>query len=90
MNFTLHRGGSIKGKVIDSGGRPIADGDIFYRDGNTSFGVPIEKDGTYRIEGLAPGQYKVFVLTGDKETSRTGQVEAGKETLMDFIVPMVK
>src|SRR5512144_472996 len=61
LNFTLHLGGSIKGKVLDSGGRPIADGDIFYREGNTSFGVPIEKDGTYRIEGLAPGQYKVFV-----------------------------
>jgi transglutaminase superfamily protein/carboxypeptidase family protein len=90
LNFTLHPGGSIKGKVADSGGRPIADGDIFYRDGNTSFGVPIEKDGTYRIEGLAPGQYKVFVMTGDREISRTGQVEAGKETLMDFIVPMVK
>jgi len=90
LNFTLHPGGSIKGKVIDSGGRPISDGDVFYREGNTSYGVPLEKDGTYRIEGLAPGEYKVSVMTGDRETSRTGRVEAGKETLMDFMVPMVK
>ena len=90
LNFTLQPGGSIKGKVVDSRGIPIADGDIFYREGSTSYGVPIEKDGTYRIEGLAPSQYKISVMAGDRETSRTGQVEAGKETLMDFIVPVIK
>ena len=90
LDFTLHPGGTIKGKVVDARGRPIADGDVFYREGSTSFGVPIEQDGTYRIEGLAPGQYKVTVVTGERETSHIGQVEAGKETLMDFIVPVVQ
>ena len=68
----------------------MADGDVFYRDENARFGVPIEKDGTYRIEGLAPGQYRVSVVSGDREVSRTGQVEAGKETSLDFVVPGVK
>ena len=67
-------------------GRPVRDGDVFYRDGNTSFGVSIGQDGAYRIEGLAPGQYKVSVMIGDKETSRTGRAEAGKETILDFTI----
>ena len=90
LNFALEPGGVIKGKVVDSGGRPLADGDIFYQEENVRFGVPIEKDGTYRIEGLAPGQYRLSVVSGDREVSRTGQVEVGKETLLDFIVPVVK
>ncbi len=86
LDFTLQPGGVIKGKVFDSRGRPLQDGDVFYRDGSTSYGVPIEKDGTYRIEGLAPGQYKVSAMAGDKEVSKTGQAEAGKETLLDFAI----
>jgi hypothetical protein len=86
INFTLQPGGVIKGRVVDSDGRPLQDGDVFYRDGNASFGVPIDRDGTYRIEGLAPGQYKVSVMTGDREISRIGQAEAGKEAILDFVV----
>ena len=79
INFTLQPGGVIKGKVTDAGGRPLQDGDVFYQDGNTSYGVSIDRDGTYRIEGLAPGQYKVSVMTGDKEVSRdvTGRCRQG-------------
>ncbi len=86
LDFTLQPGGVIKGKVVDSGGRPLQDGDVFYRDGNTSFGVPIDRDGTYRIEGLSPGHYKISVMLGDKEFSRTGQADAGKETTLDFMI----
>jgi protocatechuate 3,4-dioxygenase beta subunit len=86
LNFTLQPGGVIKGKVVDSSGRSLQDGHVFYRDGNTSFGVSIDKDGTYRIEGLAPGPYKVTVMTGAGEVSHTGQAEAGKETVLDFVI----
>jgi hypothetical protein len=64
----------------------VQDGDVFYKEGSTSYGVPIERDGVYRIEGLAPGPYKVTVMLGDKEASHTVQVESGKETLLDFSV----
>jgi len=86
ISFTLQPGGVIKGKVVDSAGKLLQDGDVFYRDGNTSYGVPIERDGTYRIEGLAPGQYKVSVMVGDRETSRSAQAEAGRETVLDFML----
>ncbi len=86
LNFTLQPGGVIKGAVVDASGRPLQEGDVFYRDGNTSFGVPVDKDGTYRIEGLAPGEYKISAMLGDKEVSRTGLAEAGKETVLDFVI----
>jgi hypothetical protein len=76
----------IKGKVTDAGGRPLQDGDVFYKEGAASYGVSIDRDGTYRIEGLTPGQYKVSVMTGDKEVSRSAQVEAGKEAVLNFVV----
>jgi hypothetical protein len=86
INFALQPGGVIRGKVVDPSGGPVRDGDVFYREGDTSFGVPIDRDGTYRIEGLAPGQYKVSVTIGDREVSRTAQAEAGRETVLDFVV----
>jgi hypothetical protein len=86
LNFSLQPGGVIKGKVINSGGVPVQDGDVFYREGNTSYGVSIDHDGTYKIEGLAPGQYKVSAVIGDKEISRTVNVEAGRDTVSDFMV----
>jgi hypothetical protein len=86
LNFTLGPGGTIKGKVVDAGNRPVPEGDVFYRDGDTSYGVSIDRDGTYRIEGLAPGQYTVTVMLGDKNVSQTARVAAGKETVSDFVV----
>ena len=86
INFTLQPGGIIKGRVTVAGGSPAQEGDVFYKEGSTSFGVPIERDGSYKIEGLAPGHYKISVMMGDKEVSRTAEVEAGKETVEDFVV----
>ncbi len=59
---------------------------MFYKDGNTSYGVPIDKDGTYKIEGLAPGQYKISVVVGASEMSRVVKVDAGRETVEDFVL----
>ena len=86
LNFTLQPGGVIKGRVTDAAGRPIQDGDVFYKDANASYGVPIDRDGTYRIEGLTPGQYPVTVMVGDRRVSRTAKAEAGKETVLDFVL----
>ncbi len=86
LNFTLQPGGVIRGKVVDSAGRPIRDGDVFYKDGSASYGVSIDHDGTYKIEGLGPGQYTVSVAVGDKEVARSVLVEAGKESIVDFTV----
>jgi len=86
LDFTLQPGGVIKGKVLDANGKPVSDGDVFYKDGSTSYGVPIEREGSYKIEGLAPGQYKVTVMAHDKEVSRSTMVETGRETSLDFVI----
>jgi hypothetical protein len=85
-DFALASGGVIKGTVVDGAGKALQEGDVFYRDGNTSFGVPVDRDGTYRIEGLTPGQYKVSVMVGEKNVSHQVQVEAAKEIVQDFVV----
>jgi hypothetical protein len=86
VDYTLQPGGVIKGKVVDGSGKPLTDGDVFYRDGKTSYGVPIDRDGTYKIEGLSPGTFKVSVMLEGRDVSRTVQVEAGRETVSDFVV----
>jgi len=86
INFTLQAGGVIKGKVIDGAGRPYQEGDVFYLDGNTSFGVPVERDGTFIIDGLSPGDYKLTVMIGDRKVSRIANAEAGKVTIADFVL----
>jgi len=85
-DFTLPAGGVIKGRVVDGGGKSLPEGDVFSRDCNTSFGVSLDTDGTYRIEGLTPGQYKVSVTAGEKSASAQVQVEAGTESVQDFVV----
>ena len=85
-DFTLAPGGVIKGSVVDAAGRALQDGDVFYRDGTTTYGVPIGRDGAYRIEGLAPGTYAVSVMADDKNLWRQVPVEAGKESVQDFMV----
>ncbi len=86
INFTLHPGGVVKGKVTNAGGSPVQNGDVFYKDGNTSYGVPIDRDGIYIIEGLSPGQYTISVVIGDNEVSRAVKIKAGKETVENFII----
>lgn len=86
LNFKLEPGGSVTGKVLDSANKPVSEGDVFYRDGDTSFGVPIDRNGTYTIEGLAPGEYKISVMLGEKTVSQMIRIEAGKEKVLNFVV----
>jgi hypothetical protein len=86
MNFSLDPGGVIRGRVFDHAGMPLQDGDVFYKEGNVRFGVPVQSDGSYRIEGLAPGEYTLTVFQGTREASRTAMATAGKETVLDFIL----
>ncbi len=86
-DFSLAPGGVIKGRAVDAAGRPLQDGDVFYLDGRTSYGVPLDRDGSYRIEGLSPGRYKVSVTAGEKSVTRTVAVQAGMESVQDFTIP---
>ncbi len=86
-DFALSPGGVIRGKVTGSDGKSFTEGDVFYRDGTTSFGIPIDQDGTYRIEGLAPGQYNLTVTAGDRTVTGKVVVKAGEEVIQDFHIP---
>jgi hypothetical protein len=86
LDFTLPSGGVIKGTVRNAAGSHVSEGDVFYRDGRVSYGVPVDSDGTYRIEGLAPGSYTVKAVVGEKEVSKPARVDAGKEIVVDFVV----
>ncbi|MFA5072755.1 MAG: transglutaminase domain-containing protein [Nitrospirota bacterium] len=86
FDTALNPGGVIFGNVRDASGKPVDDGDVFYREGTVSYGISIDK-GSYRIEGLAPGSYKVSVLRNDREVSSgTVDVHSGKEMRLDFVV----
>jgi hypothetical protein len=72
IDFSVERGGVITGKVTDADGRPVMEERLTLvpTDPNlqnqqmNSFGVngaQTDDRGVYRIYGLVPGQYKIFV-----------------------------
>jgi hypothetical protein len=84
MNFILEPGAVIKGRAIDNTGKPLHDGDVFYKEGNTRVGAPVQDDGSYRIEGLAPGDYVLTLIQADKQMSKSIRTTARTEIVLDF------
>src|SRR5207237_79844 len=84
--------GEIRGKLVDSvSGRAVAAGSITVRrasDSSFASGALIRDDGTFKVEGLAPGTYVVrirslgfaqlsrpnVVITADKPTADLGTI----------------
>lgn len=68
IDIELSAGGSISGLVVDDGGAPvgsvsvIARGDSWSWSGNTR--TQTRDDGTFTIEGIAPGKYRVIATRG--------------------------
>src|SRR5436190_21590717 len=80
------RAATISGTVYDSQGRPaagrqIAVGQEFRGPGQTfamsTMGATVAGDGTFKIAGLAPGDYKLSVRTTTEAGGATGQESAG-------------
>jgi hypothetical protein len=64
INAGLVSGGSIKGKVTrSSGGTPVVDADVWAEayDGGVGNGTTTASDGTFEIQGLPAGGYRVAV-----------------------------
>ncbi len=77
LSLDPFRSGSISGSVMDDNGAPVADTAVYAIDAESIYlygmrrtGVTRE-DGTYTIAGLLPGEYRVFVATGDSEYAWT-------------------
>jgi truncated hemoglobin YjbI len=92
---------TVAGKVT-SAGKAVYDGTVtFYgKDGGTAYKTPLGQDGSYRIEGIKPGEYQVTVRTtgeaaaplvakkyGDvKTTPLKVRIEEGANRNVDFQV----
>ena len=70
VDFTLEMGASISGVVVrDSDGTPVAGADVWadtYECCGGGNGTRTEQDGTYTIQGLASGDYRVQVHTPEQ------------------------
>src|SRR5438034_9965099 len=75
--------GEIRGKLVDSvSGRAVAAGSITVRRANDSSfasGALIREDGTFKVEGLAPGTYVVRIRSlGFAQLARSVSITADK------------
>jgi hypothetical protein len=67
IDFTLEVGGTISGIVLESDGvTPVANASVYASGINTGYGSgsATSGDGTYTIQGLPPGNYRVEILFG--------------------------
>ena len=54
-------GGKIQGCVLDAGGNPIVDADVYADSMSGSWVTSTDADGNYTLRGLASGTYDVYV-----------------------------
>ncbi|MCH7652669.1 MAG: carboxypeptidase regulatory-like domain-containing protein, partial [Chloroflexi bacterium] len=65
IDFVLGAGGSLSGIVLDGNGDPVANVSIWaetFECCSGGNGSMTEADGTYKVDGLAPGDYRVQVF----------------------------
>jgi hypothetical protein len=87
IEIALDPGGEVRGKVRDRQGRPIVRGKVFYWVGGKGFGVPLNQDGTYLLEGLKPGRYKFSVWSENHpEAFQEASVAPGSSVELDFVL----
>ena len=87
LEIALEAGGEVGGKVTDGQGTPISRGKAFYWVGERGFGVPLRADGTFLLEGLKPGRYRVSVRAENfPEKFQEAHVTAGSVAQLDFVL----
>jgi hypothetical protein len=91
IDFTLVRGGVITGKVIDANGRPVMEEHVNLDPFQPDNSQPVITDdrGIYRIFGLPPGKFKVYVGQGDDAfgSGRSGSTTYRKTFFPDATDP---
>ena len=60
--IVLWRGTTLRGSVRDSAGAPVADGSVALIGSGPPRSAPIDANGSYRFDGVDPGNYRVQVL----------------------------
>ena len=70
--------GTITGKLVSANGKAAKDVQVWAEDaesGRVSAGVLSKTDGTFRIEGLISGQYKIYAQDYGENTGKSFSVE---------------
>ncbi len=90
VRLVLELGGSIAGRVLDSGGQPLAAATVtlMSAQGMARFASSNE-EGAYSLEGLPAGKHTVMVYAsgsggGMRTTSAQAEVELGATTTLDI------
>ena len=80
-------GGEVRGRVTDGQGRLVSRGKIFYWAGEKGFGVPLQADGTYLLEGLRLGKVRISVRAENfPEMFQEALVLPGTTTRLNFVL----
>ncbi len=83
-NFTLSRGVSCKGTVMDSEGKPVADVNVMlYNNKGGNASASSDASGKFTISGLMPGKYnaRAFHKTYGKIEKRNVEIHQGDNAL---------
>ena len=70
-----HTGATVHGHVTNPAGQNFTTGDVKFttdksvqpKDAKFTSVAPIDNDGNYKATGVAPGEYFVYVVQGDKD-----------------------
>ncbi|HTX20127.1 MAG TPA: carboxypeptidase regulatory-like domain-containing protein [Bacteroidota bacterium] len=66
INFTLSRGGSISGTVVDFAGKPVPNVEMWATDSLSDYSIAMTDDsGHYQITGLVTARYLVSATSSD-------------------------
>jgi len=88
IDLMIVRSGTVKGKVTDKAGKPIAHVDItaWAAGVATGYADNTGDDGSYSIQ-LVPGQAKIEVMTGNPDdNAKTVNIVSGKTVKLNFQV----
>ena len=82
--------GSVVGRVVAAGDRPVAGAQVTARNLETGFSrtVTADADGSYRFPFLPVGEYVLEVQHGDAGAARVDEVEVRLGTATNVIIPL--
>jgi len=64
VRIVLPATGELRGTVRDPQGRPVGEVDVTMRDGKRRQSVEVADDGSFHVENVAPGEYRVTAQRG--------------------------
>ncbi|MBW4039138.1 MAG: hypothetical protein HIU91_09730 [Acidobacteria bacterium] len=90
--FGQKTGATVQGKVTNAAGQPLTSGEmkfstdktVPYKDEKFQYTAPIGPDGTYKVEGVAPGDYYVYAVQADKAADQQSLTVKPSDTNITF------